>query len=126
MPQLPPDKKEASAPTAAPAAQALKVPTEESPSVSPQQAQVDVSSLLGMMAPGLQPMPDMHQQWFQRNVSRSAVPMNPQAVSPALLSLQKVMDVPVPEIKVWSLPYKDEDLSRSSTSSAVVQFLSQS
>ena len=36
----------------------------------------------------------------QRNTNRAPVSMNPQGISPVNLSLQKVMDVPVPEIKV--------------------------
>lgn len=97
MSQLPPDKPGASAPTAAPATQDSKISTKESTTVPPQQTQVDVSSLLGMMAPGLQPLPDIHQQWFQRNAKPSS---HVAAMSPALVNLQKVMDVPVPEIKV--------------------------
>jgi hypothetical protein len=65
-----------------------------------QPSQVDVSSLLGMMAPGLQSVPDLHSQWFQSNKINTSVPMNSKSVAPAALSLQQVMDVPVPDIPV--------------------------
>lgn len=100
MQQLPSGIEDGEGRGAASAAKLLSNPSKDSSMAPAQQAQVDVSSLLGMMAPGLQPAPDIHQQWVQRNNNRAPVSMNPQGISPVSLSLQKVMDVPVPEIKV--------------------------
>jgi hypothetical protein len=81
-------------------------PEPKDKAVAPAQpSQVDVSSLLGMMAPGLQSVPDLHSQWFQSNSSRlnsisPSVPLSAQAVCPGVLSVHKMMDVPVPDIPV--------------------------
>jgi hypothetical protein len=75
--------------------------TQEKPQPhAPPSAPVDVSSLLGMMAPGLQGMPpDMHSQWFAKNFSGAGVPLNAPMSQP-LLSLQGSVEAAMPEHKV--------------------------
>ena len=57
---------------------------------------MDVSSLLGMVAPGIGAQPDLHSQWFAKNM---AGPSAPQDMSAALLGMQSAIDsVPEPPL----------------------------
>lgn len=58
-------------------------PTESQP------RQMDVSSLLGMVAPGIIAQPDLHSQWFSKNMAGGS---GPQDMSAALLGMQTTMD----------------------------------
>eukprot|EP00892_Ulva_mutabilis_P006585 jgi/Ulvmu1/4299/UM002_0020.1 len=56
---------------------------------------MDVSSLLGMVAPGISAQPDLHSHWFAKNMAGASAP---QDMSAALLGMKSTMDAAEPPV----------------------------